>query len=319
MDSVKALTGREFNTKGIKPSEHFSNFFRSLGNKVFRKNFGDVNLGEYGVGGMLNHRPLNRAKMVSLAAVPEVIASGKQISYDPNWKGRGYESFVFAAPVTVNGTEVYVAAVVDKRPDNKFYLSEMVDSEGNYVRIEESPSGNSKNGVTDGASDSGKAGITARPEGLSEGGHPSAEKTEPMHSFNSSIRHLEQNVNPIAPKSELSPAEHAALKLARLLEVPNYPGLEPTVDTGTQTNYNNTTASQGGNYDANGLQQNNRAGSSGDPAQGLAGVQSADRAEHQGRRESGGVAVDSGVVRLSTQLRNAFSSRGIQRRHHGLA
>ena len=80
---------------------------------------------------------------------------------------------------TVNGTEIYVAAVVDKRPDNKFYLSEMVNSEGNYVRIEESPSGDSKNGVADGARNSGKAGFTAGPEGLSRGGNPSATNAEP--------------------------------------------------------------------------------------------------------------------------------------------
>ena len=187
MQPVKGLTGKEFNNKSIKLTDQIANFFKSLGNKVMRAGFGDVELGEYGVGGIMNHRPLNRAKMVSLAAVPEVIQNGRQISYEENWKGRGYESYIFAAPVTVNGTEVYVAAVVDKRPNNKFYLSEMVDSEGNYVRIEESPSGNSKNGVTDGAGDSGKAGVTARPEGLPEGGNPSATNTEPTPLFNNSI------------------------------------------------------------------------------------------------------------------------------------
>ena len=143
----------------------------------------------------MNHRPLNRAKMVSLAAVPEVIQNGSQISYEKNWKGRGYDSYIFAAPVMVNGTEVYVAAVVDKRPNNKFYLSEMVDSQGNYVRIEESPSSNSKNGVTDGAGNSGKAGVTARPEGLPEGGNPSTMNAEPTPLFNNSISQTAPGVN----------------------------------------------------------------------------------------------------------------------------
>ena len=149
-------------------------FFKSIGNKVVRAGFGDVSLGEYGVGGMLNHRPLNRAKMLSLAAVPDVIQNGRQIGYTDDWKGRGYKSYIFAAPVKVGAADVYVAAVVDQRPDNKFYLSEMVDSEGNYVRIdEESPSGNSKNGVTEGAELASRAGITAGPEGLSGKGTPS--------------------------------------------------------------------------------------------------------------------------------------------------
>lgn len=177
MEPVSALTGMELNDRSKKPSEQIAAFFKSLGNKVFRSGFGDVALNDYGVGGVLNHRPINRAKMVSLAAVPDVIRNGRQIHYDPNWKGRGYPSYIFAAPVKVANTDVYVAAVVNQRPDNKFYLSEMVDSAGNYVRIEESPSGNSKNGVTDGAGQASGAGVTAGPEGLSSGASPSAPNT----------------------------------------------------------------------------------------------------------------------------------------------
>lgn len=132
------------NSRSVKPDEQIRSFFRKLGNKVFRSGLGDVQLNEYGIASMLNHRPLNRAKMLSLAAVPNVIQSGKQISFDANWKGRGYASYIFAAPVKIGESTVYVAAVVDQRPDSKFYLSEMVDSNGNYVRISESPSGNSK-------------------------------------------------------------------------------------------------------------------------------------------------------------------------------
>lgn len=158
MQPVAELTGREMNNRAKKPSEQIRDFFKRIGGTVTRSGFGAVSLGEYGVGGMLNHRPLNRAKMVSITAVPEVIQEGRQIAFDPNWKGRGYASYVFAAPVTIAGTQTYVAAVVDQRPDNKFYLSEVVDSEGNYIRIEESPSGDTKSGVTV------RDGVTTTPE-----------------------------------------------------------------------------------------------------------------------------------------------------------
>lgn len=161
MQPVAELTGREMNNRAKKPSEQIRDFFKRIGGAVTRSGFGEVSLGEYGVGGMLNHRPLNRAKMVSITAVPEVIQNGKQIAYHPNWKGRGYASYVFAAPVTIAGTPTYVAAVVDQRPDNKFYLSEVVDSEGNYIRIEEAPSGDTKSGVTV------QDGVTTTPEGAS--------------------------------------------------------------------------------------------------------------------------------------------------------
>ena len=50
----------------------------------------------------------------------------------------------------------------------------MVDSNGNYVRVNENPSGNSKSGVTDGGRTSAGDGFTARPEGVYEGNSPSA-------------------------------------------------------------------------------------------------------------------------------------------------
>ena len=174
MDPVSRLSGTELNNRAVKPDQQMRTFFQKLGNKVFRKNLGEVQLNEYGIASMLNHKPLNRAKMLSLAAVPDVIASGQEISKNSNWKGRGYTSYIFAAPVKIGNDTVYVAAVVDQRPNNKFYLSEMVDSNGNYVRINETPSGNSKSGVTDGGRTSAGDGFTARPEGVYEGNSPSA-------------------------------------------------------------------------------------------------------------------------------------------------
>lgn len=237
MEPVSALTGREFNNRGTKLSDQIRDFFKSIGNKVFRNGLGDVEFGEYGIGGILNHRPINRAKAVSIAAVPDVIRNGRQIGYDPNWKGRGYESYTFAAPVTVNGTQVYVAAVVNKLPNNKFYLSEMVDSEGNYVRIEESPSGNSKNGLPMGLEDQ-QVRNYAGPEGLSEGDSPSATSTEPTPLFNNSISQTEPGVN-----SEVKNvgAEADALALAEELIAlgQGKDAQKQAVDTETRVEYDN--------------------------------------------------------------------------------
>lgn len=180
MESVSQLTGREFGKTGDnkKISDKLRDFFKSIGNRVTRSGFGEVDLGEYAVGAFLTHRPINRARAVSVAAAPDVIKNGRQIGYEANWKGRGYPSYVFAAPVDVAGSKVYVAAVVNQAPDNKFYLSEMIDSEGNYVRIEESSSGNSKNGLPMGPENQ-QGRNYARPEELSKGSSPTAE-AEPM-------------------------------------------------------------------------------------------------------------------------------------------
>ena len=164
---VAYLTGQEMKSDGEKASSQIRKFFQRVGGKVFRKNFGEVILGEYGAASILTHRPLNRAKMVSLTAVPEVIANGKIISDVENWKGRGYRSLVFAAPVEIAGERVYVAAVVSQFPDRKeFYLNECIDSKGNYLRIKEVPVGETKSGLT------AESGVTRLPTGT-EGKDPS--------------------------------------------------------------------------------------------------------------------------------------------------
>ena len=138
METVAYLTGTEMNDRTKKASEQIRSFFARVGS-VIRNGFGEISFNEYGVGGMLNHRPLNRTKMVSLIAVPDVIKNGRIISDTENWKGRGYRSIVFAAPVIIGDSKVYVAAIVNQNPDGKFYLNECVDSEGNYIRIEAIP------------------------------------------------------------------------------------------------------------------------------------------------------------------------------------
>ncbi len=158
MEAVEHLTGREMNDKKLKPSEQIAAFFKKIGNKIQRNGFGEVILDDYGVRGEINHRPLNRAKMVTIEAVPAVIQKGRVINDEDDWKGRGYRSITFAAPVEVAGTPVYVAAVVNQHQDNKFYLHECVDSNGNYVRIETDEAGNTKSRVT------AKSGITTMPE-----------------------------------------------------------------------------------------------------------------------------------------------------------
>lgn len=84
------------------------------------------------------------------------------------------------------------------------------------------------------------------------------------------------------------------------------------VDTGTDGNYNaiNENPTQGGTENGTGLQENDGTGSFGNPEQGLAGVQQNNGKEAEGRREHGGVAVDSGELRVSDKLQEAQRQRG---------
>lgn len=84
------------------------------------------------------------------------------------------------------------------------------------------------------------------------------------------------------------------------------------VDTKTQQIYNkeNKVLNEGVMKDGQRLQQNDGAGSVGNSAQGMAGVQYNDGNDIERGRQSGEVAVDAGVVRVSPELADAQKKRG---------
>ncbi|MFQ9993034.1 hypothetical protein [Ruthenibacterium lactatiformans] len=113
--------------------QQVGDYFRTLGNKVFRRGLGEVVLDERGVKDSMAHG-IGRRKAAAFAAVPQVIAQGRQIDTQQNWKGRGYDTLVFAAPVKVGADTNYIAAVVTKSTENnRYYLHEVVDQNGNII------------------------------------------------------------------------------------------------------------------------------------------------------------------------------------------
>lgn len=148
LEVVKHLTGEELNDASKPLDQQISDLFASVGNVAHREGFGEVELNRYGVDGIINHKP-NRSKVLGVAAIKEVIEKGYIIKTNLNWKGRGYDSYMIAAPVGLGDATVYVAAVVNRdQGTNKFYLDEVVDQDGNYINIKNEAPGNTKTGVT---------------------------------------------------------------------------------------------------------------------------------------------------------------------------
>ena len=132
---VYTAEGDEFSSGDKKLSEQINEFFDEIGNSVHRDGFGDVVLDKKGVKASIAHG-VGRAKAIAFASVPDVIKYGTQIDYEAKWKGRNYDSYVFAAPVNIKNRRGYVAVVVTKSDmDNRYYLHEIVDPEGNIVKI----------------------------------------------------------------------------------------------------------------------------------------------------------------------------------------
>lgn len=134
MQPVAEITGKEFAKNAEKNLvQQVGDYFRTLGNKVFRRGLGEVVLDERGVKDSMAHG-IGRRKAAAFAAVPQVIAQGRQIDTQQNWKGRGYDTLVFAAPVKVGADTNYIAAVVTKSTENnRYYLHEVVDQNGNII------------------------------------------------------------------------------------------------------------------------------------------------------------------------------------------
>lgn len=132
IEPVANVTGREVGKTG-RATDRVYNFFQSIGGKVRREGFGDVLFSKSRVRNSVVGHGSGEAKIQLAAAVPGVIENGVQINYTPNWKGRGYDSYVFAAPVTYDGKQTYVTAIVTKDDANRYYLHEALDAEGNVL------------------------------------------------------------------------------------------------------------------------------------------------------------------------------------------
>lgn len=123
MESVAQISGNEFQKTAADPRplrERVIDFFNSIGNKVARNGFGDIALNNAGVRDSLGHG-YGKLKAATFAALPDVLRDGKIISYDANYKNRGYESFLISAPVKVGNETVYVGAYVIKDQKTQRY------------------------------------------------------------------------------------------------------------------------------------------------------------------------------------------------------
>lgn len=141
MKPVATIEGTEVSF-GKTRNENISNveeFFDSIGNKVIRENFGTVELTKSGARATVQHGN-SKAKQVVVAAVPEVIQKGKQIGYEQNWQGRGYDTYVFAAPVEIDGTKLYEGVIVREyirqNGMKNFYVHEVCWTDGSYVTFD---------------------------------------------------------------------------------------------------------------------------------------------------------------------------------------
>lgn len=136
IDPVYELTGEEFAHSDKKLSDAVMEEFEKFGGEVEREGFGTVKFSKKRIKNDIMHG-IGRMNAMTFAAVPSVIQDGVEIGREANWKGRGYDTYVFAAPAKLGDTGLLIGAVVTRdNRENKFYLHEVVDSEGNAIKID---------------------------------------------------------------------------------------------------------------------------------------------------------------------------------------
>ena len=199
MESVAQISGNEFQKTAADPRplrERVIDFFSSIGNKVARKGFGDIALNNAGVRDSLGHG-YGKLKAATFAALPDVLRDGKIISYDANYKNRGYESFLISAPVEVGNETVYVGAYVIKDQKTQRYKVHEVlatNKDGTQsFKTEPDPMGTDIRDYAPSGVDASLDGARRLPNGSIPGG-VSSDASEVSTSDNS-IPTAEQNVN----------------------------------------------------------------------------------------------------------------------------
>ena len=153
MTPAAEITGKEieYGATSKENAENIVRFFESIGGKVERDGFGVVELTRKGAKATVQHGN-GPAKQIAAAAIPEVIKYGEQIGFVKNWKGRGYNTYTFVAPVTVGETKIYEAVIVNEymvpNAASKFYVHEVCGSDGSLLTIENGKITKKENSLT---------------------------------------------------------------------------------------------------------------------------------------------------------------------------
>ena len=124
-EPVKKLEGTEFSKSEIDLITQVDTFFKSICGKVEREGLGMVNLTRQGIRSSIAHG-IGRAKSIAFKAVPDVIKNGKIIDHQINWKNRGYDTYVIAAPIAIRNVEYIAEVIINQDKDGqRFYLHEV--------------------------------------------------------------------------------------------------------------------------------------------------------------------------------------------------
>ncbi len=126
MESVCEVLGSEFVKGENDLTTQVEAFFAERNHHAFNDRIGSVVLDRRGIKSDIAHG-IGRKKAAAFAAVPDVIEGGLVVDYQKNWKQRGYDTAVVAAPITIGGEPHFMGVIlVRSNFTNRFYVHEVV-------------------------------------------------------------------------------------------------------------------------------------------------------------------------------------------------
>ena len=151
MEAVAKLTGNEFAKSETSLPDMIAAYFSKIGNSVHHALLGDIVLDRRGIKDDIAHG-IGRRKAAAFMAIPEVIRNGKIVDIRYDWKNRGYDTVILAAPIKI-GTESYLMGVVVNKnvETDRLYVHEVlaINKEGQQSLFK--TGGPVKNGVNPGS------------------------------------------------------------------------------------------------------------------------------------------------------------------------
>lgn len=139
MDAVSSVDNDVFPNDGTPFDKKAEKFFEEHKNNAYNPILGDIALDRRGIKNDLAHGvKITRRKLITFASIPDVISKGLVIDYKQNWKNRGYDSAIIAAPVVVEDADGtgkcagnYLVGVVAQRKEDqnlqRFYLHKFAE------------------------------------------------------------------------------------------------------------------------------------------------------------------------------------------------
>jgi len=132
MEPVARIEADKFSKSDTDLVTQVAKFFSDkYSDGINRAGLGNVRLTRGGVKSSIAHG-IGREKAAAFATVPEVIRDGIEIDRQKNWKGRGYDSSVIAAPIEIGGVPYIAEVIVTSARANgdwMFYLHEVEKKE----------------------------------------------------------------------------------------------------------------------------------------------------------------------------------------------